>query len=35
MPSQRPQELLLIAYQILLANADPRADGVLQIAALR
>ena len=28
----RPQELLLIAYQILVANADPRAQAVLHQA---
>lgn len=31
-PVQRPQELLLIVYQILLANADPRAQCVLHQA---
>ena len=31
-PQQRPQELLLIAYQILIANGDPRALAVLQQA---
>ena len=30
--AQRPQELLLIAYQILIANGDPRALAVLQQA---
>ncbi|MEZ4733243.1 MAG: tetratricopeptide repeat protein [Caldilineaceae bacterium] len=30
--AQRPQELLLLAYQILLANADPRAPTVLHQA---
>lgn len=29
---QRPQELLLIAYEILVANADPRATSVLRQA---
>lgn len=28
-PTQRPQELLLIAYEILVANADSRAQAVL------
>jgi len=28
-PAQRPQELLWIAYQILVANDDPRAPTVL------
>ena len=32
MPAQRPQELLLIAYDILVAAADPRAPAVLQQA---
>lgn len=32
LPMQRPQELLLIAYQILVANGDPRASAVLQQA---
>lgn len=31
-PMQRPQELLLIAYEILVANADPRAQAVLHQA---
>lgn len=31
-PQQRPQELLLIAYQILVANADSRAQAVLSQA---
>lgn len=31
-PQQRPQDLLLIAYQILVANAEPRAQAVLRQA---
>jgi len=31
-PWQRPQALLLIAYQILVVNADPRAPAILQQA---
>ncbi len=31
-PAQRPQELLLLAYQILAANQDPRAQAVLDQA---